>query len=435
MSKVQELATGSQLPKGYKQTEIGVLPEDWEAGTLDKYWSVIDCKHVTAKFIRNGIPIASIREVQSRFVNLDSANQTTEICYKQLIEGGRKPQCGDLILSRNATVGEVVQVADWHPFFAMGQDVCLLRKRSSNFSTPLLQIIIQSWIVLQQLENCMVGSTFRRVNVEQIKNLTIPLPPTKAEQEAIAHALSDIDALIESLDRLLTKKRQIKQGAMQELLTRKKRLKGFSGEWQSKIFGEIFNYQSTATNSRSDLIEDGDTYYIHYGDIHMRFHSHLDFNYNHPPKINRQLCENATLLQNGDWIMADASEDLDGVGNSVEIIGLDDSISVIAGLHTFVLREKTETFAPRFKGHLGNLKSLHDELLRVATGMKVFGISKTALKELTLPIPPLTEQIEIATILSDMDAEIDSIEAKLTKTRQIKQGMMHELLTGRIRLI
>ncbi len=112
---------------GYKKTDVGVIPEDWEVDSLARYWNVMDCKHVTAQFIANGYPIASIREVQSRFVDLMSANQTTQKFYSLLIEGGRKPRAGDLILSRNATVGEVAQVAEWHSPFAMGQDVCLLR--------------------------------------------------------------------------------------------------------------------------------------------------------------------------------------------------------------------------------------------------------------------------------------------------------------------
>jgi type I restriction enzyme, S subunit len=130
-----------QLRKGYKQTKIGVIPEDWDVGTLQRYWSVTDCKHITAKFIDSGIPIASIKEVQCRFVDLDTAKQTTESYYNKLIEGGRKPQVVDLIFSRNATVGEIAQVSAWHPPFAMGQDVCLLRKKSPDFSTDFLQWI------------------------------------------------------------------------------------------------------------------------------------------------------------------------------------------------------------------------------------------------------------------------------------------------------
>lgn len=275
------------------------------------------------------------------------------------------------------------------------------------------------------------------INLNQgtLGNLAIPLPPTKAEQEAIAKALSDTDAFIESQEQLITKKRQIKQGAMQELLTGKKRLPGFIGEWEVRSFGDVFDYNSTATNSRNDLADNGDTYYIHYGDIHTQFHSHLDFRICQPPRIERSKCRNATLLKNGDWVMADASEDFDGVGKSIEICGLEEGTAAVAGLHTFLLREKSPTFAAGFKGHLGNLKSLHDQFLRVATGLKVYGVSKTALKDLLLPIPSQAEQTAIATILSDMDAEIAALETRLAKTRQLKQGMMHNLLTGRIRLI
>src|ERR1041385_5878239 len=113
-----------EVKTGYKKTDVGMIPEDWDTGDLGRFWDVKDCKHVTAKFVDNGIPVASIKEVQSRFVDLTNAKQTTNQYYTLLIEGGRKPLPGDLILSRNATVGEVAQVTDWHPVFAMGQDVC-----------------------------------------------------------------------------------------------------------------------------------------------------------------------------------------------------------------------------------------------------------------------------------------------------------------------
>ena len=93
-----------EVKPGYKQTDAGMIPEEWDAGGLGRFWSVTDCKHVTAEFVANGFPVASIKEVQSRFVDLTNAKQTTQQYYSLLIEGGRKPQPGDLILSRNATV-------------------------------------------------------------------------------------------------------------------------------------------------------------------------------------------------------------------------------------------------------------------------------------------------------------------------------------------
>ena len=227
-----------KLKPGYKQTEVGVIPEEWDSGCLGRYWTVTDCKHVTADFILDGFPVASIREVQSRYVELTNAKQTTAHFYNLLIEGGRKPKPGDLIISRNANVGEIAQVAEWHPPFAMGQDVCLLRKKSSEYSTEFIQAVFQSRIILNQLANLMVGSTFKRVNIEQIRNFSVPMPP-QSEQRAIADALRDVDGLLGGLERLIAKKRDLKQAAMQQLLTGQTRLPGFTGDWEVKRFSEI----------------------------------------------------------------------------------------------------------------------------------------------------------------------------------------------------
>jgi len=238
-----------EVKPGFKQTEVGVIPADWEAGGLGRYWSVTDCKHVTAEFVQQGFPIASIKEVQSRFVDLTNAKQTTSHFYSLLIEGGRKPLPGDLILSRNATVGEVAQVADWHPPFAMGQDVCLLRKKSPDHSTEFLQAVFQSPVIANQLSNLMVGSTFKRANVQQIRNFSVPMPPPP-EQRAIAGVLSDVDALTGALDQLIAKKRDLKQAAMQQLLTGQTRLPAFQGEWAVKRLGQICEIRMGRTPPR-----------------------------------------------------------------------------------------------------------------------------------------------------------------------------------------
>jgi type I restriction-modification system DNA methylase subunit len=130
-----------------------------------------------------GIPLASIREVQSRWVMLEDAKCTTEYFYESLIEGGRKPLPGDLIFSRNATVGEVAQVSANHPRFAMGQDVVLLRKLVPSYSSDYLQHVIRSPIITLQLANMMIGSTFKRINVEEIRSFFMPSPPPPEQAE------------------------------------------------------------------------------------------------------------------------------------------------------------------------------------------------------------------------------------------------------------
>jgi len=185
---------------------LGDVPAHWEVGPLKRFWSVTDCKHVTAEFVDDGIPLASIREVQSRWVALENAKCTTEHFYELLIEGGRQPVPGDLIFSRNATVGEVAQVNADHPRFAMGQDVVLLRKLSQNYSSDYLQHVIRSPIIILQLANMMIGSTFKRINVEEIRSFAMPSPPA-LEQAEIADFLEgeirEFDALTTETQRAI----------------------------------------------------------------------------------------------------------------------------------------------------------------------------------------------------------------------------------------
>jgi type I restriction enzyme, S subunit len=409
---------------GYKQTEVGIIPEDWEVAQLGEI-----ALYTNGKAHENSInEFGKYIVVNSKFISTS---------------GEVKKYSNECFLPAN--IGEILMVMsdvpngraiakcffiDRNNTYTVNQRICVIR-----------QIQINERLLYYKLDRNQYYLTFddgvKQTNLRKNDILSCPIsfPSSRDEQEAIAEALSDADAWIEQLEQLIAKKRQVKQGAMQELLTGKKRLEGFRDEWEERTFGEIFDFHPTATNARNDLTENGDTYYIHYGDIHTKFHNHLNFQNQKPPKINRYKCKNASLIQNGDWIMVDASEDFDGVGKCIEILGLQEGEQSVSGLHTFLLREKRPTFALSFKGHLGGMEALHDQMLRVMTGMKVFGVSKTALKNLTLSIPPLEEQSAIASILSDMDAEIAGLEGKLEKARQVKRGMMHNLLTGKIRLV
>ena len=270
-----------------------------------------------------------------------------------------------------------------------------------------------------------------------ILNKAIPLPPTKAEQEAIAEVLSDADALIESLEQLLAKKRNLKQGAMQELLTGKRRLPGFSGEWEVKALGDLFHFSGGFTASRDQLSSEGYCY-LHYGDIHTSKKSFVDVRseYQDIPKLDIQLrkVSPVSLLDDGDVVFVDASEDDEGTSKHVVIIN-PDGIHFISGLHTIVAKCKVNAMEHQYRRYCFQTSAVKAQFRFFAVGTKVSGISKTNIAKITLPVPSVPEQTAIAAILSDMDAEIAALEAKLVKARSVKQGMMQELLTGRIRLI
>jgi type I restriction enzyme S subunit len=271
------------------------------------------------------------------------------------------------------------------------------------------------------------------INRNDIHKLIVAIPPLE-EQEAIAEALSDADAAIEALDALIAKKRDVKQAAMQQLLAGLTRLPGFEGEWEEELVGSLFTFQRTTALSRAQLSEAGEVGYIHYGDIHSRWDTHLDLSRHLLPRVASSLARSAATVVDGDLVLADASEDLDGVGKAVEVMGLG-SRQVIAGLHTVLLRPRNGAFAPGFVGYMPSMPAFRVQARTLAAGLKVYGLSKTSLRQIAIGMPSVHEQAAIAQVLMDMDAEVEALVAERDKMRLVKQGMMQELLSGRVRLV
>lgn len=176
---------------------LGDIPKHWEAAALRRNWQVTDCKHLTVPFVEDGIPLASVVEVQAFELNLSRCKKTKPEWYRLLIEGGRKPNRGDLIYCRNASVGACALV-DTDIDFAMGQDVCLIRSQSQN--QRFLNYLFHSPFMAHQLELLLVGSTFKRINISEIKALTVLVPPKK-EQDGICEFLDSELAIYDTADR------------------------------------------------------------------------------------------------------------------------------------------------------------------------------------------------------------------------------------------
>ena len=205
-------------------------------------------------------------------------------------------------------------------------------------------------------------------------------------------------------------------------------------DWKLISFDKAFDFLSTASYSRAQLSDNEKVDYVHYGDIHTKWNHFLNFLQNPLPSISEtQLKKNYNLIKEGDLIMVDASEDYEGIGKSVEVknIGLNKAIS---GLHTYLLRDKNGVFVNGFKGYIYSNKLVKKQFDRLATGLKVYGVSKNNLKVIQIPLPPKAEQEAIAEALNDVDALISSLDKLITKKRNIKQGAMQQLLTGKKRL-
>lgn len=199
-----------QKPSGVEW--LGDLPEHWEVLPLRRRWSVTDCKHVTVPFVEQGIPLASVREVQSFDLRLEKAKRTTEEWFRVLTGGERQPRRGDLIYCRNVSVGAAAVVETDEPL-AMGQDVCLIRSKDQN--QRFLNYFLHSPAMSRQLALLMVGSTFDRINVSEVKSLLIVVPP-RTEQDEIARNLGESLA---GLDRTIVRIKS-EQDLLREYRTR-----------------------------------------------------------------------------------------------------------------------------------------------------------------------------------------------------------------------
>ena len=273
------------------------------------------------------------------------------------------------------------------------------------------------------------------LSVKKLLELEYPIPKNKEEQAAIAEALSNIDSLISALQKLIEKKKSIKQGALQELLTGKKRLPGFSVEWRQALFGDLFDFLPTNAFTRDQMTDNGTIQNVHYGDILTKYGACLDMAKTDVPylleSVSVRKYSESSYVREGDVIIADTAED-SAVGKCVELVNVHGK--VLSGQHTMLCRPKV-TFAPKFLGYYMNAGCFHNQMLPFITGIKVSSISKANISTLVLKYPTLVEEQQaIAQVFSDMDDEIAQLKKKLAKYQQIKQGMMQELLTGRIRL-
>ncbi|HJX18800.1 MAG TPA: restriction endonuclease subunit S [Acidiferrobacterales bacterium] len=432
------VAAGQRVPVGYKQTEVGVIPEDWELSSLMSLSAFITKGSTPTtygfKWEQSGVLFLRSECVAENGLDLSQSMFISEAAHASLRRSEVKQ--GDILVTITGYVGRAVVFKNTVEA-NINQHIARVRIISPGVSSEFIYYVLAQPSYRARFNSITTGQAYPQISLKQVRETRVPLPPTKAEQEAIAEALSDADALIESLEQLLAKKRHLKQGAMQQLLTGKKRLPGFSGEWEVKVLGDLFNFSGGFTASRDQLSTDGYCY-LHYGDIHTSNKTFVDVRseYQDIPKLNVSLkkVSPVSLLNDGDVIFVDASEDDEGTSKHV-VISNPDKTPFISGLHTIVAKSRTDELDHLYRRYCFQTRAIKTQFRFFAVGTKVSGISKTNIAKITLPVPSVPEQTAIATILSDMDAELAALEAKLAKARAIKQGMMQQLLTGRIRLI
>lgn len=395
------------LTKGYKQTEVGLIPEDWGLKELDQiltFGSGQDYKHL----LKGDIPVYGTGGIMT-YVN--------EYLYEGESVG----------IGRKGTIDKPVFLSE--KFWTV--DTLFY---SHSFKNAIPKFIYYNFLLIKWKEY-NEASGVPSLNKNTIGKIKIPLPPTLTEQKAIATALSDVDELIANLDKLITKKKAIKQGAMQQLLTPPhkggKRIDGFNGDWVEKSIGKIgATYGGLSGKSKNDF-ENGNYPYITF--LNVMYNTVIDTSIFEYVKIGAGEQQNQT--RNGDLFFNTSSETPEEVGMCAYLNEDIHNLYLNSFCFGFRLKEESEVDG-LFFSYLINSSIGRKLFLSLAQGATRYNLSKSNFNKLFINVPNTKkEQKAIAQILTDMDVEIEQLETKKAKYQNIKQGMMQELLTGKIRLV
>ena len=277
------------------------------------------------------------------------------------------------------------------------------------------------------------GTIFRTITTQSFQQWRIPLPPF-AEQQAIAEALSDVDALISALDRLIAKKRAIKQGAMQELLTGRRRLPGFDGEWENISLGQLGQCNRGVGYNPSIDLSDFDTAWtvrlLRANNVQDATIVPTDLQF-----VNSTRVSDVQMLRRNDILICMANGSKELVGKAAKFL-IDDGFEYTFGAFMGCFRPLDQGADPDYLSYLFLTNEYRTHISLLLAGSSINNLKPSDLEAFCIRIPNNpAEQTAIATVLSDMDAEIAALERRRDKTKLLKQGMMQELLTGRIRLV
>ena len=412
--------------RGYKQTEAGLVPTDWDVKRFGDIAAIY--RGASPRPIDNPIwfdETSTVGWVRISDVTRSKMylTETSQRLSALGVQRSRYVPSGNLIMSIAATVGRpIITRIDVciHDGFVVFERLAIHRA----FLFYVLAALEKTWANQGQTGSQM------NLNTGIINRTQFALPPTLTEQRAIAEALSDADAFIESLERLLAKKRQVKQGALQDLLTGKRRLPGFSGGWvrlnmaENSTLKARIGWQGLTT---AEYLDTGDYLLVTGTDF---LEGRIDWTSCCYVAEHRYTQDKNIQLRLQDVLLTK-----DGTIGKVALV---DELPSAATLNSgvFVIRPKNGTYDPRFLFYVLSSRIFDEFLNRLQAGSTITHLYQKDFTGFSFLAPAtLTEQTAIAAILSDMDAEIDALEAKLAKARSVKQGMMQELLTGRVRLL
>lgn len=411
---------------GYKQTEIGVVPEDWEIKYLSDF----------GKIQSGGTPSTTMAEYWGGNIAWCTPSDITStptkyinVTERTITEAGLNNSAatvmpaGSILLCTRATIGELkinsIPMATNQGF----KNITVNNSGNAEFLYYLLQT------KKSRMLDLAIGSTFLEISKTALSKILLQIP-MRDEQNKIADALSDMDNLVVVLEKQIAKKKAIKQGAMQELLTGKRRLPGFSGEWRyfnlmknSKVKARI-GWQGL---KKSEYLDSGYALLVTGTDFDD---GRVLWDGCHYVTRSRYEQDRNIQLQNNDILITKDGS----LGKAALVQGLTKPATLNSGI--FVIRPLQDAYDPVFVYQILSSFVFKNFLDRLSAGSTIIHLYQKDVGKFEFLLPPtIAEQKAIAEALSEMDADIAALENKLTKYRQVKQGMMQQLLTGKIRIL
>ena len=373
-----------------------MLPDGWTREPLQAVAPVIDCKHRTPHYVSEGIPIVSPGDISWGALKLEGCRRVSENDYSELMNHC-SVRVGDIVFGRNQSVGISSVVTELRPF-ALGQDTVLIQPHKVD--PTYLNQWLRSPIFGNGLRRLIGGSTFERINLKDLREVLIPIPPLP-EQKKIADILSTWDAAIETTAKLLANAESQKRALMQQLLTGKRRLKGFEGKWKAVRLDEICDPKQWPTISKAEQTESG--YPVFGANGQIGFYNQ----YNHEHETIVVTCRGATC---GTVNMTPPRTYI--TGNAMSLDDVSSAVNV------------------SFLFQLLAARGFND----IISGSAQPQIIGKDIKAVTINLPPLEEQKALAGMFEAWDKTIQNTGGQLDALTQEKSSLMQQLLTGKRRV-
>ena len=418
-----------EVKAGYKQTEVGVIPADWVVKPL---YSIAEkimvgiASAATHAYKAKGVPM--FRNQNIKVGGLDDSDLIFIDPEYEAAFINKRLRGGDLLTMRTGYPGVTAIIPNQYEG-AQSFTTLITRPKQNEAESSYLCHLINSDFGQRFFTQSQIGGAQKNVNAGTLRGMPIPLPSIP-EQRAIATALSDIDTLLSGLDRLIAKKRDLKQAAMQQLLTGQTRLPGFEDEWEVKTLGDLgLTFGGLTGKSKADFGE-GQSYYVTF----MNVMTNVVIDCSTFERVKVSSMESQNKVMKGDLLFNGSSETPEEVAMCAVLLADVPNLFLNSFCFGFRFYDGAEADG-LFLAYYLRSKEGRELMKSLAQGSTRYNMSKTALLKSSFRLPTAPEQTAIATVLSDMDAELAALEARREKTRLLKQGMMQELLTGKTRLI